>query len=207
MAGLPRHERDGARRLYNHKAIEDNTLDHFRPWSKLFPPNWERRIYVGTTCWLACFAGIMYSTYKFGFTAVACWLAGAPTCGSISGSSCTPGSSTRRRKCPTLGTTSGRGSAGLYAPSTGPTPSSSASSTGCTTTSARRTSATTSSVTCRATTLWRPQTRQGLPQAARIVQLRPRRRRDVHVEGGVECQYVEGTEGIHFLKARDLKKD
>merc|ERR1711990_1174211 len=63
----------GARRLYNHKAIEDNTLDHFRPWSKLFPPNWERRIYVGTTCWLACFAGIVYSTYKFGFTAVACY--------------------------------------------------------------------------------------------------------------------------------------
>merc|ERR1711881_623771 len=44
----------GARRLYNHKAIEDNTLDHFRPGSNLFPPNWERRIYVGTTCWLAC---------------------------------------------------------------------------------------------------------------------------------------------------------
>ena len=63
----------GARRLYNHKAIEDNTLDHFRPWSKLFPPNWERRIYVGTACWLAAFGGIMYSTYKFGFTAVACY--------------------------------------------------------------------------------------------------------------------------------------
>merc|ERR1711939_587841 len=63
----------GARRLYNHKPIEQNTLDHFRPWSKLFPRNWERRIYVGTACWLAAFGGILYSTYKFGFTAVACY--------------------------------------------------------------------------------------------------------------------------------------
>merc|ERR1712176_1479619 len=63
----------GARRLYNHKPIEDNTLDHFRPWSKLFPPNWERRIYVGTTCWIACFTAIWAATYKFGFVPVACF--------------------------------------------------------------------------------------------------------------------------------------
>jgi len=63
----------GARRLYNHKPIEDNTLDHFRPWSKLFPPNWQKRIYVGTSCWCVCAALIAAATYQFGIVNVACF--------------------------------------------------------------------------------------------------------------------------------------
>merc|ERR1711869_34203 len=31
------------------------------------------RIYVGTTCWIACFTAIWVATYKFGFVPVACF--------------------------------------------------------------------------------------------------------------------------------------
>merc|ERR1712159_846725 len=100
----------GARRLYNHKPIEDNTLDHFRPWSKLFPPNWERRIYVGTTCWIACFTAIWAATYKFGIIPVACFYWG-PYLWVNFGWSSTRGSSTRRQKSLILVMTNGPGCA------------------------------------------------------------------------------------------------
>ena len=38
----------GARRLYNGKPIADNTLDHFRPGSKLFPPGWSFRVFLSS---------------------------------------------------------------------------------------------------------------------------------------------------------------
>ena len=63
----------GARRLYNGKPLTDGTLDHFRPHSQLFPPSWRTRIYIGTTAWVACFAGVMAATAKFGVVPVACF--------------------------------------------------------------------------------------------------------------------------------------
>merc|ERR1712072_1145148 len=140
----------GARRLYNHKPIEDNTLDHFRPWSKLFPPNWERRIYVGTTCWIACFTAIWAATYKFGIVPVACFYWGPYLWVNFWLVLYTWLQHTSP-EVPHFGMMNGPGCEAPYAPSTGPTPSCSASSTGCTTTSAARTSAPTSSRTCLAT--------------------------------------------------------
>jgi len=64
----------GARRLYTGAPFkEGETLDHFRPMSSLFPPNWRTRIRIGTTAWCVCFAGIMAATAKFGFVPVACF--------------------------------------------------------------------------------------------------------------------------------------
>jgi len=61
----------GAKRLHNKSPIDGAVLDHFRPWSKLFPPGWETRVFVSTLGCLLTLAGLAVAGAYLGHLKVA----------------------------------------------------------------------------------------------------------------------------------------
>ena len=57
----------GARRLHDKSPLpEGAVLDHFRPWSKLFPPGWERRVALSTLGCVLTLVGVVAAGAHFG---------------------------------------------------------------------------------------------------------------------------------------------
>ena len=62
----------GAKRLHNKLPIPEGALlDHFRPWSQLFPAGWQRRIYYSTLGCLITFGLLAAAGHQFGHLKVA----------------------------------------------------------------------------------------------------------------------------------------
>jgi len=145
-------------------ASVTSVRDHFRPSSKLFPGHrgWDFRVLMSTVGVLMALFGLFLAGEHFA-TARCVGSTFHRTCGTTSGSSCTPGCNTPPMTCLTLVPTNGHGCVVAYARST----ATMASSTLCITTSAPPTCVTTSSHAHHATMQWRQQQHSRLTSSPR----------------------------------------